>query len=577
MLTYVHNYKSYGSKMTHVLCMFSILMGVLFTSGLFVTLFFPVMYHNEIAKQMTLIEGTPAFAEWMQPSVPIFTKIYLFSLQNPNQTLDKTEKPRLKQLGPFTFREVETKDQVVFNHKNRTISYKVRKSWFFEPEMSDGSLDDIVTTINVPVLGSAEASKGQFFMQWGLSSTFDNIGSQVFIQKTVRELLFECYEDTLLALADWFGQESTIPLDRFGWFYKRNGTSWADGTYNMYTGQDDISQMGKINTWNYENRTHFNDECGQVHGSAGGFYPPGTAQPNLLLFSHDACRTLSFNFKGKSKVENVPGLLYKLDETTFANESTYAPNYCFNNNLPTGVQNSTQCKQDSPAYISFPHFYQADPYYQNQFQDGSIQPEGDLHESRIVLEPVTGIPMEVLIRLQINVKLNPMEGISLLRNVPKDLYFPVIWFEAHGIATPSVAQTINLLVQIPHYANLVGAILVVIGLVGVIVCVALRCRRFRSKSGKISESKSNDDFDLSIEDFDSHRHKIIPIIKPHVSSGLNVNQQLVHSNTEETLFLNSSESEAYSSDGSKKTSFSSVDSARATLVCDLDSQSRLLS
>lgn len=68
--------------------------------------------------------------------------------------------------------------------------------------------------------GSAEASKGQFFMQWGLSSTFDSIGSQVFIQKSVRELLFEGYEDTLLALADWFGQESKIPLDRFGWFYK---------------------------------------------------------------------------------------------------------------------------------------------------------------------------------------------------------------------------------------------------------------------------------------------------------------------------------------------------------------------
>lgn len=144
-----------------------------------------------------------------------------------------------------------------------------------------------------------------------------------------------------------------------------------------------------------------------------------------------------------------------------------------------------------------------------------------------------------------------------------------------------MAQTINLLVQIPHYANLVGAILVVIGLVGVIVCVAMRCRRFRAKSGKLSESKSNDDFDLSIEDFDSHKHKIIPIIKTHSSNGSNANVRLVHSNTEETLCLNpsesNSESSTYSSDGSKKTSFSSIDSARATLVCDVEAQSRLLS
>ena len=71
---------------------------------------------------------------------------------------------------------------------------------------------------------------------------------------------------------------------------QRNGTTWGDGVFNIHTGEDDISLMGKINTWNYAKQTHFDGECGAIKGSAGGFYPPGTKGDSLLLFSHEACR-----------------------------------------------------------------------------------------------------------------------------------------------------------------------------------------------------------------------------------------------------------------------------------------------
>lgn len=156
----------------------------------------------------------------------------------------------------------------------------------------------------------------------------------------------------------------------------------------MFTGQDDIQKLGRIHSWNDQKQTNFPDECGRVHGSAGGFYPPGTKSKSLDLFSHEACRTLSFHMKYHDQLEGIPTGVYKLDETTFANASTYPPNACFNNNLPSGVQNSTQCKQNSPAFLSFPHFYLADPFYVDQFEDGSLLPHPDNHESRIRLEPV---------------------------------------------------------------------------------------------------------------------------------------------------------------------------------------------
>ena len=62
------------------------------------------------------------------------------------------------------------------------------------------------------------------FARWTLSSVIDSLEAKVFINRTVGELLFEGYEDPLLSLADWVGDEigTVMPTDRFGWFYKVN-------------------------------------------------------------------------------------------------------------------------------------------------------------------------------------------------------------------------------------------------------------------------------------------------------------------------------------------------------------------
>ncbi len=69
------------------------------------------------------------------------------------------------------------------------------------------------------------------------------MGEKLFVAKTVRELTFAGYKDPILtdtkALPD-----SLVPekMDRFGYFYPRNGTDWFDGIYNMYTGREDLSR-----------------------------------------------------------------------------------------------------------------------------------------------------------------------------------------------------------------------------------------------------------------------------------------------------------------------------------------------
>ena len=41
-----------------------------------------------------------------------------------------------------------------------------------------------------------------------------------YFRKAHKELLFDGYEDSLLAIAECAGTETKIPMDKFAWFYK---------------------------------------------------------------------------------------------------------------------------------------------------------------------------------------------------------------------------------------------------------------------------------------------------------------------------------------------------------------------
>ena len=173
---------------------------------------------------------------------------------------------------------------------------------------------------------------------------------------------------------------------------QRNGTVWGEGVYNMYTGEDDPQKIGRIHTWDGSNRTHYSGKCGEIRGSAGGFFPPHINSPTIELFSHDACRSLTYQSTGQIKhINQIPGKVYELPTTTFANGTVHPPNQCFENNLPSGVHNATYCKAEkSPLFISFPHFYGADPYFIDQFDSRSnFRPNKDEHGSRVVLFSVS--------------------------------------------------------------------------------------------------------------------------------------------------------------------------------------------
>lgn len=130
------------------------------------------------------------------------------------------------------------------------------------------------------------------------------------------------------------------------------------------------------------------------------------------LFTHQACRYLNYKKVDAETGEHygLPYQEYQLDTRTFANGSDYEPNSCFENNIPSGMQDNSFCGGENvPLYLSFPHYYAADGHYIRQFSNKSdLQPSKELHGSILRLDPVMSALTTFKFALQLNVKIHQM-------------------------------------------------------------------------------------------------------------------------------------------------------------------------
>ncbi|CAG2169576.1 unnamed protein product [Oppiella nova] len=68
--------------------------------------------------------------------------------------------------------------------------------------------------------------------------------------------------------------------------------------------------------------------------------------------------------------------------------------------FPSGVFGLSVCYFGAPIFISNPHFLKADPYYLTTVS--GLKPDSDAHQSFLDIEPQTGTPIELGLRVQIN-------------------------------------------------------------------------------------------------------------------------------------------------------------------------------
>ena len=69
--------------------------------------------------------------------------------------------------------------------------------------------------------------------------------------------------------------------------------------------------------------------------------------------------------------------------------------------------------------------------------------------------PEQGIPLEVAIRLQINILVRPLEYIDILQDIPT-MFFPMIWFETTTELPDDMAAQLRLLSIVPEFGKIFG-------------------------------------------------------------------------------------------------------------------------
>ena len=296
----------------------------------------------------------------------MLTSMYLFNVLNPTEVSDGA-KPELEEVGPFVFTDQHHKARLVWK-ENGTVSYIQIRTWHFVPELSKGSLDD-----NVTILNSVAATMGNMIdvhvaKGWRpfVDTFLKSIDERLFVTKSVREIIFDGYHDPLFdnleTIMQWLPFiKDLVPegsmMDKFAFFYGRNGTDYTDGVFNMFTGVGDPAKMGQVHSWNYSTTGLFPGQCGQVRGGAGEFYPPFMEKTFIEMYSNDLCRSLKFNFKNEMMVKGINSYEFVADHSLFANGTENPLNSCFEPQaafLPSGVFNTSVCRFGAPVFISQP-------------------------------------------------------------------------------------------------------------------------------------------------------------------------------------------------------------------------------
>ncbi|XP_007489698.2 scavenger receptor class B member 1 isoform X3 [Monodelphis domestica] len=436
----------------------------------------PHVGRNEPAKStvenVRINPSSLSFEMWKEIPIPFYLSVHLFNVLNPDEVL-KGEKPRVEERGPYVYREYRQKQNITF-HDNDTVSFLEYRTFEFQPHMSHGSETDYIVMPNVLVLGSSVMMEHKpMSMKLLMSLSFSMFGQRAFLNRTVGEIMWG-YSDPLIDLLNKYFPGLMPFKDKFGLFAQLNNSN--SGLFNVFTGVKDFSKIHLVDRWNGKTKLNFwnSDQCNMINGTSGQMWAPFmTPDYNLQFYSPEACRSLSFKYEKSGEFKGIPTFRFVAPDTLFANGSVYPPNEGFCPCLESGIQNMSACQLNAPMFLSQPHFFNADPVLVESVT--GLHPNKDEHSLFLEVHPVTGIPMNCSVKLQISLYMKSIPGIGQTGKI-NPVVLPLVWFEERGAMegqTLSVFYTrlvlMPKLIQYLQYVlNAVGCLFIVITLILVI-------------------------------------------------------------------------------------------------------------
>lgn len=462
----------------------------------------PIIIDDQIVKNLVIDSKNDfSYTMWKDVPVPFFMSVYFFNVLNPQEILNG-EKPMVEQKGPYVYRKRIQKDNITF-HPNFTVSYREYRQYYFEPSMSAGNESDVVTIPNMLVLGASVMMENlPFAVRLMISATFKTFKEGPFLTKPVGELMWG-YDSALVEFLNKYLPGQLPSTGKFGLFAEFNNSN--TGLFNIFTGKDDIRKIHRVDSWNGLRELSYwqTPQCNMINGTAGQMWPPFmTKETTLPFYSPDACRSLELVYQRPGKMSGIPLYRYVAPTTMFANGTDYAPNEGFCPCRQSGLLNVSSCRHNSPVFISHPHFFNADPVLLDYVQ--GLHPTEEEHGLFIDIHPQTGVPLNVSIRLQLNLYMKRVSGISETGKI-SEVVMPMIWFEESGYIDGQILTTFRTsLVVLPAVMEYMQYAFIAVGLATVIIAAFIyrRVKTSESDGGATSSTSTEEKEPLLPDDVD---------------------------------------------------------------------------
>lgn len=424
-----------------------------------------------VKEAAVLKNGTDSFDVWKNPPPPVYMQFYFFNVTNPLEVLDG-DRPVVEEKGPYTYREYRPREEVTFLDNGTKIFAVTSKSYIFEPEKSVGDPHvDMIRTVNIPAMTLMERTENSAWNRTAAGLLLITCGEGMFLTRTVHELLWG-YRDCALSFARIF--DASID-STFGLFYKMNATH--DEEYVVLSGAEKYQDVSRIVEWRGLQGLKWwtSDSCNKINGTDGTYFHPLISKDETLyMFSSDLCRSLYALYESNVNVKGVSAFRFVPPAKVFANATENPDNAGFcvpaGNCLGSGVLNVSRCKQGAPIILSSPHFYQADKKFVDDI-DG-MRPNKEDHETFLDINSLTGMPVRMAKRIQVNVYVRQVHGFIIPEKI-KSMVFPVMYLnesveidDESARKLKSILRESSVVVNIPYMIMALG---VVFGIIFIVI------------------------------------------------------------------------------------------------------------
>ncbi|KAM3724802.1 Uncharacterized protein ACO02O_07918 [Dirofilaria immitis] len=419
---------------------------------------------------------------WIEPKYSMKLKIWTVSVTNPDDVIQNGSYPILVEKGPYVYTEYQKKVKVDFMENNTRVLYRNKRYYIYNKNESceNCSLDDHVVIPNIIFQYLVNiAAKSSRIIKGFIEFALHRFKYETpFIRVTVRQMLFEGYEDPII---EWICNKKMMDsLCKIADVPKRikfleNATD--DGEYLIDSGLGNVHKIGRVYAWNGGNETPWwsTAQAREINGTDGQLFPPFLSTSNdLPIFLGQLGRSIYLRYD-KSVIHGqilsyrfvIPSSVYDpfLPENKgFCSEeipryfgSDIQPQGC----LPAGIFDIGRTKLGSPhIYISGSHFYQSPPQVYQNFT-GFRHPDGN-DKAYIDIEPNTGIIVNAFGASQINVGM--IDGNLYMFDKIPTMIVPVLWMNELISVDEYTKNDLEKITFLPLIARILGILVVGAGL-----------------------------------------------------------------------------------------------------------------